>query len=65
MVVELSMLEGVHRDRHDGSRRLLEQRAFGMQGVSVFGGASVGGMWVQNKDLCAVVTFVNCVRLAQ
>lgn len=50
------LVEGVHRDRHDaGGRRVLEQRAYGMQGVSGSGGASVGGMRMRTK------VFVPCL----
>jgi hypothetical protein len=45
VVVQLVCMVKRHRDRHDfDGRQVFEQRAVGMQGVSVFGGASVRGM---------------------
>jgi hypothetical protein len=56
VVVELCMLvEGVHRDRHDvGGRRLLEQRAYGMQGGFRVRWRERWRNEDANKDLCAV-----------
>jgi hypothetical protein len=49
------LVGGVHRDRHDvGGRRLLEQRAYGMQGGFRVRWRERWRNEDANKDLCAV-----------